>query len=191
MISSNKARPMYHLPRFPKDMEYVHPLDVKPEVYTVLPVTVLPMLSFKLSLVTLKVAGASLRVQLPLDALDGLAFVMISSAASFRPLRKSTRRTTRRSASGTRVLEFVRGTSLEGFIDRSSLGDGQDSACAVAGKEEAEAGLDVGVCVSALGPNALCPQWPCKSCAANAGDREARDGRPPQAPPCPDVGQSG
>ena len=65
---------------FPKDMEYVHPLDVKREVYTVLPVTVLPMLSFKLSLVTLKVAGASRRVQLPLDALDGLAFVMISSA---------------------------------------------------------------------------------------------------------------
>ena len=179
------------MPRFPKDMEYVHSLDVMQEVYTVLPVTVLQMLSFKLSIVTLKAAGASLPVQLPLDALDGLAFVMISSAASFRPLRRSTRRTTRRSPSGTRFLEFVRGTSLKVLLIAVASGMGKTALALWLARKTQKLGLtwlfvSLPSVQMPFAPNGLC-----KSCAASAGDREARDGRPPQAPPCPDVGQSG
>ena len=75
MILSDQARPMYHLSVFPEEMEHVHPLDHELEVCTVVPVSLLQLLSLKISVITFKSVGSSLSLELCLQALEGLRFL--------------------------------------------------------------------------------------------------------------------
>ena len=75
LIISDEARPMYHLSAFPEEMEHLHPLGMQLEVCNVLPASILQMLALNINIVTLKIAGRSVPLELHLDALDGLAFI--------------------------------------------------------------------------------------------------------------------
>ena len=75
VLLSNEARPMFHISDFPEEMEYLHPLEAQFEVCGVLPASILQMLALSVNIVTLKLAGKPLPLDLHLDALDGMSFI--------------------------------------------------------------------------------------------------------------------
>eukprot|EP00667_Euglena_gracilis_P000249 EG_transcript_249 len=75
MILSDEARCISHLSMYPEEEEHLHPLDLELEVCSVLPSSILQMLSLNISIVTFKRVGASLSLDLCLKALKSLSFV--------------------------------------------------------------------------------------------------------------------
>ena len=85
LILSDEARPMYHLSEFPEELEHLHPLWQQLEVCGVLPASVLQMLSLNIDIITLKLAGKRLPLELHLAALEGLAFIYDEFLESYVP----------------------------------------------------------------------------------------------------------
>ena len=85
VILSDEARPVYYISRFPEEMEYLHTLDVRLEVCSVLPTSILQMMALNINIVTLKVAGKPLPLELQFAALAGLGFIYDSLLTNHVP----------------------------------------------------------------------------------------------------------
>ena len=108
VVLTVEGRPMYHLSAFPEEVEYLHPLDQQLEVCGVLPVSILQMLSLNISIVTLKLAGRALPLDLHFAALDGLAFIYDEFFASYvPPLVKAHPLAIESDALEVKIVEFV------------------------------------------------------------------------------------
>ena len=85
MILSDQARPMYHLSRFPEEMEHLQPLDLVLEACNVLPSSICQMLSLRISFITFKRAGAPLSFDLWVKGLRALGFIYDPFLQSYVP----------------------------------------------------------------------------------------------------------
>ena len=85
MVLSDQARPIFHLSRFPEEMEHLHPLDLVLEVCHVLPASVCQMLSLKINILTFKRADATLSFALWVAALKALGFIYDPFLRSYIP----------------------------------------------------------------------------------------------------------
>ena len=85
IILSDEARPMYNLSAFPEEMEHLHPLDQQLEICSVLPTSILQMLSLNISIITLKLSGKTLPLALHFAALDGMQFIYDDFLQSYVP----------------------------------------------------------------------------------------------------------
>ena len=85
VLLCDEARPIYHLSLFPEELEHLQPLDQEFEVCSVLPASILQMLALSINIVTLKVAGKSLPLELHFAALDSMGFIYDEFLSSYIP----------------------------------------------------------------------------------------------------------
>eukprot|EP00667_Euglena_gracilis_P000271 EG_transcript_271 len=85
IIVSDEAHALFHLSAFPNELEHLHDLSQEFQVCTVVPVSILQMLSLNVNVITLKRAGQRLALDLQLRALEELSFVFEPFLATYVP----------------------------------------------------------------------------------------------------------
>eukprot|EP00668_Euglena_longa_P013902 GGOE01017853.1.p1 GENE.GGOE01017853.1~~GGOE01017853.1.p1 ORF type:complete len:1536 (-),score=439.18 GGOE01017853.1:188-4795(-) len=148
IIVSDEAHALFHLSAFPNELEHLHPLAQEFQVCTVVPVSILQMLSLSVNVITLKRAGHRLSLDLQLRALDELGFIFEPFLSTYiPPMTKESPFAPETFRVEPRVQAFLEDPTKRLMLIAATSGMGKTS-CALWATSQAKAWGRIGLFVS-------------------------------------------